>query len=76
MARSLKVLEVSRSTPLTDGPEPYGRACAGKPITFGILTTYTDEQAVLRSRKDGHNEGRKAVAACLDALRTLDAIAG
>jgi len=47
----------------------------GKPITFGILTTYTDEQAILRSRKDEHNKGREAAAACLDALKTLEAIA-
>ena len=47
----------------------------GKPITFGILTTYTDEQAILRSRKDEHNKGREAAAACLDALSTLGSIA-
>ena len=46
----------------------------GKPITFGILTTYTDEQAIVRSRKDEHNKGREAAAACLEALRTLFAI--
>lgn len=46
----------------------------GKPVTFGILTTYTDEQAIIRSRKDEHNKGREAAAACLDALRALDAI--
>jgi 6,7-dimethyl-8-ribityllumazine synthase len=46
----------------------------GKPITFGILTTYTDEQAILRSRKDEKNKGREAAAACLDALGTLDSI--
>jgi 6,7-dimethyl-8-ribityllumazine synthase len=43
----------------------------GKPITFGILTTYTDEQAILRSRRDEHNKGREAAAACLEALDTL-----
>jgi 6,7-dimethyl-8-ribityllumazine synthase len=47
----------------------------GKPITFGILTTYTDDQAILRSRNDEQNKGREAAAACLEALRTLDAIA-
>ena len=47
----------------------------GKPITFGILTTYTDEQAILRSRNDDHNKGREAAAACLEALQTLSAIA-
>ena len=46
----------------------------GKPITFGILTTYTDEQAILRSRKDEHNKGREAAAACLEALAVLSAI--
>lgn len=48
----------------------------GKPITFGILTTYTDEQAILRSRNDEHNKGREAAAACLQALRTLATIPG
>jgi 6,7-dimethyl-8-ribityllumazine synthase len=47
----------------------------GKPITFGLLTTYTDEQAILRSRKDEHNKGREAAAACLEALTVLRAIA-
>jgi len=46
----------------------------GVPITFGILTTYTDEQAVLRSRDDAHNKGREAAAACIQSLRTLAAI--
>jgi 6,7-dimethyl-8-ribityllumazine synthase len=46
----------------------------GKPITFGILTTYTEEQAILRSRKDEHNKGREAAAACLEALNTIAAI--
>lgn len=56
----------------------YGLMQAGletrKPVTFGILTTYTDEQAILRSRKDEHNKGREAAAACLQALRTLDTV--
>lgn len=43
----------------------------GKPLTFGILTTYTDEQAIARSRDDEHNKGREAAAACLEALATL-----
>lgn len=46
----------------------------GKPVTFGILTTYTDEQAIVRSRNDEHNKGREAAAACLEALQTLGAI--
>lgn len=43
----------------------------GVPITFGILTTYTDEQALARSREDAHNKGIEAAAACLDALAVL-----
>jgi len=46
----------------------------GKPITFGILTTYTDEQAIVRSRADEHNKGREAAAACVEALQTLGAV--
>ncbi|HEV7277891.1 MAG TPA: 6,7-dimethyl-8-ribityllumazine synthase [Devosiaceae bacterium] len=43
----------------------------GVPLAFGILTTYTDEQAVLRSRDDAHNKGREAAAACVASLATL-----
>ncbi|HEV7344069.1 MAG TPA: 6,7-dimethyl-8-ribityllumazine synthase [Devosia sp.] len=46
----------------------------GVPLTFGILTTYDDEQAVLRSRDDAHNKGREAAAACLEALATLERV--
>lgn len=45
------------------------------PLAFGILTTYTDEQAILRSRNDAHNKGREAAAACLASLETLSLIA-
>jgi len=41
------------------------------PITFGILTTYTDEQAVVRSRDNPENKGREAAAACLGSARLL-----
>jgi len=41
------------------------------PIAFGIITTYTDEQAEARSRDDAHNKGREAAAACVDTLETL-----
>lgn len=47
----------------------------GIPITFGILTTYTDEQAEIRSRDDSHNKGREAAAACVETLATLALIA-
>jgi len=46
----------------------------GKPITFGILTTFTDAQAVERSQDNEHNKGREAAAACMDALRTIEAL--
>jgi 6,7-dimethyl-8-ribityllumazine synthase len=44
------------------------------PIAFGILTTYTDEQAEIRSADDAHNKGREAAAACLETALTLRAI--
>lgn len=47
----------------------------GVPLSFGILTTYTREQAVVRSRDDAHNKGREAAAACMECLASLQAIA-
>lgn len=44
------------------------------PIAFGILTTYTDEQARARSSADANNKGIEAAAACLESLETLRAI--
>lgn len=41
------------------------------PISFGILTTYSDEQAVVRSRDDVHNKGREAAAACIETVSFL-----
>ena len=41
------------------------------PLAFGIITTYTEEQAQARSRNDAHNKGREAAAACIDTLETL-----
>jgi 6,7-dimethyl-8-ribityllumazine synthase len=43
----------------------------GIPLTFGVLTTYTEQQARVRSQDDKHNKGREAAAACLEALKTL-----
>ena len=48
----------------------------GVPIAFGILTTYTEEQAITRSRDDAHNKGREAAAACVETLAVLHAISG
>ena len=41
------------------------------PIAFGILTTYTEEQARARSKEDTHNKGREAAAACYETAMTL-----
>jgi 6,7-dimethyl-8-ribityllumazine synthase len=50
----------------------------GVPIAFGIITTYTDEQAVVRSAVKGehelHNKGREAALACIETIETLRAI--
>lgn len=43
----------------------------GVPISFGVLTTYTDEQAVIRSRGDSHNKGREAANATLESIRLI-----
>jgi 6,7-dimethyl-8-ribityllumazine synthase len=43
----------------------------GVPISFGVLTTYDEEQAIARSRNDAHNKGREAAAACLETLAFL-----
>lgn len=43
----------------------------GIPISFGVLTTYTDEQAELRSRSGPHNKGREAAAACFETVQVL-----
>lgn len=44
------------------------------PITFGILTTYTAEQAAVRSQEDQENKGREAVGACIESLALLEKI--
>jgi 6,7-dimethyl-8-ribityllumazine synthase len=47
----------------------------GVPVTFGLLTTLTDEQAEVRSRPGSGNKGREAAQAAVEMatlLRTLD----
>ena len=44
---------------------------ADLPISFGVLTTYTDEQAEARSAEDSANKGREAAAACLEQVLAL-----
>jgi len=48
----------------------------GVPISFGVLTTYTDAQAVARSRADAENKGREASAACVETLTFLRVAGG
>jgi 6,7-dimethyl-8-ribityllumazine synthase len=47
----------------------------GVPVTFGVLTTLTDEQAAVRARPGADNKGREAAAAAVEMatlLRTID----
>jgi 6,7-dimethyl-8-ribityllumazine synthase len=46
----------------------------GTPITFGVLTTYTEEQALVRSGADAENKGREAARAAFETARTLKRI--
>jgi 6,7-dimethyl-8-ribityllumazine synthase len=49
----------------------------GVPIAFGIITTYTDEQAMVRSSVSGlseNNKGREAALACIETIETLKKI--
>ena len=46
------------------------------PISFGILTTYNDEQAAKRSASDLHNKGREAAAASFETAELLRHISG
>lgn len=46
----------------------------GVPISFGILTTYTEEQALERIQDSPANKGREAAAACYELAETLDKI--
>lgn len=41
------------------------------PISFGILATYTAEQAFVRSRDDMENKGREAALACVESVKLL-----
>lgn len=43
----------------------------GVPIAFGVLTTYTAEQAKARSRADANNKGIEAAAAVVETLEVL-----
>jgi 6,7-dimethyl-8-ribityllumazine synthase len=43
----------------------------GVPMAFGVLTTYSEEQAQQRSQDNPENKGREAAAACLDLICSL-----
>lgn len=48
---------------------------SGVPVAFGVLTTLTEEQAIVRSRPDGQNKGAEAARAALEMaslFRSLD----
>lgn len=50
-------------------------AATGVPVTFGVLTTLTEEQAVLRSVPGADNKGREAALAAVQMatlMRQLD----
>ncbi|MEO8513986.1 MAG: 6,7-dimethyl-8-ribityllumazine synthase [Ignavibacteria bacterium] len=44
------------------------------PVSYGVLTCYTDEQAVKRSSDDAHNKGREAASAVLEMINLLKQI--
>lgn len=48
----------------------------GVPVAFGVITTYTVEQALDRAQDNAINKGREAAAACYDIAVTLKKIRG
>ncbi len=44
------------------------------PISFGILTTYTEDQAEARSRDNAENKGIEAASACWESASLLKRI--
>jgi 6,7-dimethyl-8-ribityllumazine synthase len=47
----------------------------GKPVVFGVLTTDTVEQALVRSEDDGDNKGREAAHTAIETVTVLAAVA-
>ncbi len=47
---------------------------SGVPIAFGVITTYTAEQAERRAMDDDFNKGRESAAACLASVKALRAV--
>ncbi|MGO9030002.1 MAG: 6,7-dimethyl-8-ribityllumazine synthase [Acidimicrobiales bacterium] len=48
----------------------------GVPVVFGVLTTDTVEQALVRSEDDETNKGREAALTAIEMVRALAAIPG
>lgn len=46
----------------------------GVPVAFGVLTTYTMDQALARAQDDGANKGKEAASACWEAASILQTI--
>jgi 6,7-dimethyl-8-ribityllumazine synthase len=46
-------------------------AATGVPMTFGVLTTNTEEQALERAAAGDANKGREAALAAIEMVRTL-----
>lgn len=46
-------------------------AATGVPMTFGVLTTNTEEQALERAGAGDANKGREAALAAIEMVRTL-----
>jgi len=44
------------------------------PVTFGVLTCYTEEQAAARSKDDGNNKGAEAARAALEMIGLIRSI--
>ncbi len=44
------------------------------PLSFGVITTYTEQQALDRSQPNSENKGREAALACFDTALTLTSI--
>src|SRR5262249_13086864 len=48
----------------------------GVPVTFGVLTTLTEEQAAARAADGPDNKGREAALAAVEMVSIVDAIGG
>ncbi len=44
------------------------------PVTFGVLTCYTEEQAIARSKEGEGNKGAEAARAALDMIQVLKGV--